>query len=104
MPAFYRALLGEFVTVSDSELIGLLSVAYAREGFQQQRTDQTLAWSADLPRLRRAFAEVLDTDPRAIGWEVLLEFHIPRKMRRIDVVLRSEAEVRIFPLAAGPLT
>ena len=100
MPAFYRASLGEFVTVSDSELIGRLSLAYAREGFQHQRTDQTLAWAADLPRLRRAFAELLDTDPRATRWEVLLEFEIPRKMRRIDVVLLAGDHILPLELKA----
>ncbi len=100
MPAFYRASLGEFVTVSDSELVGLLSLAYAREGFQHQRTDQTLAWSADLPRLRRAFAEVLDTDPRATRWKVLLEFEIPRKMRRIDVVVLAGDHILLLELKA----
>ncbi len=48
MPAFFRATVAELIHRSETELTGLLSVAYAREGFHHQKTDQTLAWSGDL--------------------------------------------------------
>lgn len=77
----------EFISVSDSELTGLLSLAYAREGFENQKSQQTLAWAHDILRLRETLTEVTIQFPLAARWSVLLEFNIPRKMRRIDVVL-----------------
>lgn len=93
MPAFYRAPLLEFVSASDSTLTGLLSLAYARDGFQNQKSQQTLAWAQDVFRLRETLAEVVARSALAAGWMVLLEFNIPRKMRRIDVVLLAGDEI-----------
>lgn len=87
MPAFYRASLSDFAVASDSELLGRLSLAYARVGYEHLRAEQMLTWSRDLPLLRRALAEVLEREPSAKSWALLLEFDIPRKMRRIDAVL-----------------
>jgi hypothetical protein len=52
MPAYFRATVAEFLTVSESELIGHLTTAYARSGFEHQRTTQTLAWASDLLHLQ----------------------------------------------------
>ncbi len=93
MPAFYRANLPTFVSASDSELTGLLSLAYARDGFQDQKTQQTLAWANDIFRLREALATLLSLRVDAADWTVLLEFNIPRKMRRIDVVLLAGNQI-----------
>jgi hypothetical protein len=93
MPAFYRALLVDFISSSDSELTGLLSLAYARDGFQNQKSQQTLAWANDLPRLRASLAVLYDRDPSVGLWTLLFEFNIPRKMRRIDVVLLAGNQI-----------
>ena len=87
MPAFHRATLADFIHSSDSELLGLLTKAYARDGFTDQKTQQSLAWANDLVELRTALGLLYEQRPEAGGWTVLLEFNVPRKMRRIDVVL-----------------
>ncbi len=87
MPAFHRSSIREFIASSDSELTGLLSIAYAKEGFEKQRTDQTAAWASDLFLLRGAMEAVCAGLPEALSWTLLLEFNIPRKMRRIDCVV-----------------
>ena len=96
MPAFYRALLPDFLAVSDSELTGFLSIAYASDGFLQQQTDQTLSWAADLARLRQSLTQLLAITSHASQWTVLLEFNIPRKMKRIDVVLLAGDRIILF--------
>ncbi len=93
MPAFYRSSLEHFIASSDSELTGLLTLAYARDGFQDQKTQQTLAWADDLPRLREALVRLWERRPETGTWTVLFEFNIPRKMRRIDVVLLAGEQI-----------
>jgi len=93
MPAFYRAPLLEFISASDSQLTGLLSLAYARDGFKDQKSQQTLAWAQDIFRLRESLASLVARTPAASHWTVLLEFNIPRKMRRIDVVLLAGDQI-----------
>ncbi len=104
MPAFYRAPLVAFISSSDSELTGLLSIAYARDGYTDQKSRQTLAWAQDLFHLREAFVRLVDLRPDAIHWTVLLEFNIPRKMRRIDVVLLAGDHVILLELKSHAAT
>ncbi len=96
MPAFYRAPLAELITASDSELTGLLSLAYAHDGYTDQKSQQTLSWAQDIFRLRASLAAVVACREEASAWTVLLEFNIPRKMRRIDVVLLAGDQIVIL--------
>ena len=101
MSAFYRATVAEFLGISESELIGRLSTSYAHSGFEQQRTSQTRVWSADVPRLQNVLNVVVDTSPLAANWTVLLEFPIPRKEKRIDVVLLAGDTILILELKSS---
>ncbi len=104
MPAFYRASLLEFISSSDSELTGLLSLAYAREDFVNQKTQQTLAWAHDIFRLRKSMTELLKNRAEAETWTLLLEFNIPRKMRRIDVVILAGDQIILLEQKSHPPT
>ena len=101
MPAFYRATLPEFLRASDSELVGRLSVAHAEDGFQSQFSDATITWFADIKRLQRALGNLLDMAPGARFWSVLLEFVIPRKSRRIDVILLAPDMIFLLEQKSG---
>lgn len=102
MPAFYRAPVAEFLSVSESELIGRLTTAYAHGGFEQQRTTQTLTWAADILRLQGVLSTIANASPLAAEWSILLEFPIPRKEKRIDVVLLAGDTVLILELKSSP--
>lgn len=94
----------EFISASDSELTGILSLAYARAGFQNLATQQTLAWAQDIFRLREALSELAIRSPQSAFWTVLLEFNIPRKMRRIDVVLLAGDRIILLEQKSHPAT
>jgi len=101
MPAFYRASIAEFLHVSESELTGRLTTEYARSGFQSQRTSQTIAWIADIVRLHSILADVINKNASAADWSILLEFPIPRKEKRIDVVLLAADVIVILELKSS---
>jgi hypothetical protein len=101
MPAFYRASVLEFLNISESELTGLLTAAYAGSGFAVQRTSQTLTWIADVSRLRRVLEIVVSQAVEANGWTVLLEFPIPRKEKRIDLVLLTGQTICVLELKSS---
>ncbi len=98
MPAFYRASVTEFIHTSESEITGLLATAYAHGGFSSQRTSQTRAWEADLQRLKSSLNRLILLSQKAANWTVLLEFPIPRKEKRIDVVLLAGDTIIILEL------
>ena len=101
MPAFYRATIGEFICKSESELIGLLSSAYAHSGFEKQRASQTLAWANDIVRLQGALGGIVRSAGGINQWSILLEFPIPRKEKRIDVVILAGDTILILELKSS---
>jgi hypothetical protein len=101
MPAFYRSTLPAFLDASESELLGVLTLAHADEGFEGQRSEATMAWAEDVRRLRSALSELQALEPQARLWTVLLEFVIPRKGKRIDVVLLTAATIILLEQKSG---
>lgn len=104
MPAYYRATFAEFVSTSDSELAGILTVGYASAGFTQMQTQQALVWVADCQRLRQTIAGLVDRRAAAARWGVLLEFEIPRKEKRIDVVLLIAGKIVLLEFKSGEIS
>lgn len=87
MACFYRASVQEFLAQDEEHILARLGVAYATRGYTSQYTDQTLTWQRDITSLRRSLEQcVTQSDPAKL-WGLLLEFSIPRKEMRIDVVL-----------------
>lgn len=87
MASFYRSTVGEFLALSLEQVLARLSLAYANRGYTTQYTDQTLTWEHDLQRLREVLSGFVLLLSESSKWGILLEFSIPRKEMRIDVVL-----------------
>jgi hypothetical protein len=101
MACFHRSTVGDFLSLSDEQILARLSVAYANRGFTTQYTDQTLTWERDLESLRSVLDRCVQTLPSARNWGILLEFSIPRKEQRIDVVLLVGETVVILEAKSG---
>jgi len=76
-------------------------MAYANRGFTRQYSDQTLAWERDIRSLHASIEECVRAAPAALDWGILLEFSIPRKELRIDVVLLINGEIVIVEAKTG---
>jgi hypothetical protein len=87
MASFYKSSVEEFLAQSDLHIIARLGTAYARQGFTTLFSDQTLTWERDLHLLRESLKECVATSDSAKLWGLLVEFSIPRKESRIDIVL-----------------
>ncbi|MEO6803141.1 MAG: DNA/RNA helicase domain-containing protein [Granulicella sp.] len=88
--------------MSDSEVLATLTIAYAKAGFAQMRTDTPLTWWSDLASLRIALQTLESLVPSSANWQLLLEFSIPRKEKRIDIVLLTGAEILLLECKRGP--
>ncbi len=60
------------------------------------KTDTPRTWWSDLESLRLALGQVADLQPEAHRWWVLLEFGVPRKGSRLDVVLLMGDEIVVL--------
>ncbi|MDR3774514.1 MAG: DUF2075 domain-containing protein, partial [Terracidiphilus sp.] len=101
MASFYRASVGEFLAQSDEQILARLAVSYANRGYTSQYSDQTLTWERDIGLLRGSLQECVFRLVSARNWGILLEFSIPRKELRIDVVLLIGNEIVILEAKSG---
>lgn len=87
MTSFYKSSVEEFLAQTDDFIIARMGTAYARQGFTTLFTDQTLTWERDIRLLRNSLEQCVEKSESAELWGLLLEFSIPRKESRIDIVL-----------------
>lgn len=101
MASFHQSTVGDMLSLSHEQILARLSVGYANRGFTSQYSDQTLTWESDLHSLRVALAKCVSQSSTASSWGILLEFSIPRKEMRIDVVLLVGKTVVILEAKSG---
>jgi hypothetical protein len=103
MASFYHSTVAEFLSLTDDAVISRLATEYANRGFTSQYTDQTLTWDRDLRSLRTVLTSCVAASGTAGLWGLILEFSIPRKERRIDIVLLIRDTVVILEAKTGQL-
>lgn len=101
MASFYRAIVGEFLLQTEDHILACLAKAYAGRGYTSQYSDQTLTWERDIRSLRQALEECAIRSDSAKSWGLLLEFSIPRKEMRIDVVLLIRDAIVVLEAKTG---
>jgi Uncharacterized conserved protein (DUF2075) len=101
MACFYRATIGEFLAQNLDQVLARLNIAYANRGYTTQYSDQTLTWERDLRSLRCSLEQCVAKSESARSWGLLLEFSIPRKELRIDVVLLVREVIVVLEAKSG---
>ena len=101
MACFYSGSVQEFLAEELEHVLARLAVGYANRGYTTQYSDQTLTWQRDLQHLRKTLEECVAISDSAGLWGLLLEFSIPRKERRIDVVLLIRSSVVVIEAKTG---
>jgi hypothetical protein len=101
MASFHLATVEEFLAQSDEYVLARLETAYARRGYTSQYSDQTLTWERDLGSLRTTLKECVAASTVAGAWGLILEFSIPKKELRIDIVLLVSGTIVIVEGKTG---
>ena len=87
MPACYCCTVRELLTVSTTEVVGQLATKISDAGFRQIETAAVESWTDEVETLKAQLGNLCRSKPQAEHWGVLLEFTIPRRQQRIDVVV-----------------
>ena len=87
MRAYYRNPLAEFLETSPSEIAFTLVDQNGKFGFPELKADTVNAWKDEVALLQDQLSQLTGKRTKALRWGLLLEFTIPRRQRRIDVVL-----------------
>jgi hypothetical protein len=82
-------------------VIGKLTTASARAGFDVQLADQTLAWAGQISVIQRVARELVQENEGNGDWTVLLEYPIPRREKRIDAVVVADHFVVVIEFKIG---
>jgi len=101
MASFYRTTIEEFLAEKEEHVLARLATAYANRGYTAQYSDQTLTWERDLRSLKEVLQQCSAVSGSARLWGLLLEFSIPRKELRIDVVLLVRDTIVILEAKTG---
>jgi hypothetical protein len=101
MASFYHSTVAEFLSLTDDSVLSRLATEYANRGYTSQYTDQTLTWDRDLRSLRTTLVSCVAAFASAGSWGLILEFSIPRKERRIDIVLLVRGTIVILEAKTG---
>jgi len=101
MASFYRASVEEFLAQNEEHILARMGVAYANRGYTSQYADQTLTWERDVSLLRRALEQCVSRSDTARSWGLLIEFSIPRKEMRIDIVLLIRDVIVVLEAKTG---
>lgn len=83
--AYYHSTIKDFLKTNDDEIIGKLNKAGT--SFASQWTITTTSWDSSIQILRKSFEELIGANSSVNGWNIFLEYEIPRLSSRIDVVI-----------------
>ncbi len=87
MPAYYARHVVEFLSESDTSILGALAQANSEAKFLQLESAAIEAWRSQFDILRGTLSTITESVAESSRWGLLLEFPIPRRQRRIDLVL-----------------
>jgi hypothetical protein len=100
MPAFYAASLLEHSTTPIETIVGKVTIQYGSRHVDQ-KGDLTRSWESTIKIVNAFYTANAQSIPDLDKWTVLYEYPIPRREKRIDVVLLSEFVVYVIEIKAG---
>ena len=87
-----------FIDLDEDTLIGRLINGVATTGISSHRSAQIEAWQREIRLLKAQL-----TDPRVQDWFIILEYELPRRSRRPDVILLSSTTIFVVEFKVGAL-
>jgi hypothetical protein len=96
LPAYYCKTVREFINASTTEIVGELTLGHAAFGFPQVEREQVQAWEDEIACLKSQLVIVCLAHVGASDWGILLEYPIPRRQQRIDVVLLAASVIFVL--------
>ena len=101
MPAYYARRVGEFLRDSDTSILGALTQGNSEANFSKLEASAIEAWRDEFGLLRIELSALCTSVPGSEQWGLLLEFPIPRRQRRIDLVLLARDVVFVLEFKTG---
>lgn len=104
MTAAFRCTVADYSATSDKEKLGALTSAAGKSGFSTQRLQQISAWETTLAILGRCAERLVVLDPASSEWSFLLEYEIPRRTKRPDLVVLANDLIIVVEFKIGAIS
>ena len=101
MPAYYRATLREFLQDDPLRVLGLVHRQSSKSGFSELKETQSIAWQVQLEILRATAEELMERFEDAHHWGILFEYPIPRRQKRVDVIILARDVILCLEFKTG---
>lgn len=98
----YHAPMHEFLQADDDRIVGLLARAVADSGMTSQHSKQIVVWRDEVDLLKRHLNRLsIETGIDMGNWHVSLEYELPRRQKRPDVILLAGDRVLVVEFKFG---
>ena len=98
MAEYFQSSVMDFLAKSTDTIQSSLHNAYAEDGFNSQYTTATKAWASTLGHLSDQLSRLLEIQPDAKDWGLVLEYPLYRLRIRLDLVLISPKVIYVIEL------
>ncbi|ABM56950.1 DUF2075 domain-containing protein [Verminephrobacter eiseniae] len=99
-----RYSLSGFAHADDAQLLGELTDAVASTGIQSTRTTQIETWKTQVALLKQCAYALIEMHEAAKGWQVILEYELPRRQKRPDAILLAEDVILVVEFKVGAMS
>lgn len=101
MPAFYRGTFGSILADDSETVLGHLIRGAGHANIGEHLHDQTRAWEREIEILKHLATDLTSVVDEAKTWGLFLEYPIPRRQKRLDVVLVAGGLICAFEFKIG---
>jgi hypothetical protein len=101
MGAAFRCTVADFDQSTAKEKLGRLISSGAKAGFSSHFHKQTDAWEAEFLVITEMAGELSAESPTFGAWSLLLEYEIPRRQKRPDVILLADDLIFVIEFKVG---
>ncbi|PIE69852.1 MAG: hypothetical protein CSA21_00145 [Deltaproteobacteria bacterium] len=100
----YSSSVKEFMDCNPDTIVGVLSQQIASSGISQQHSKQINVWNCQVEVLKTAFSEIANSINNAVDWTLVLEYPIPRRQKRPDVLILTDKMIFVVEFKFGATT
>lgn len=101
MSAAFSCSFEEYAATSANEKLGILISSASQNHFASHFTRQTTAWEEELAILGDCIAQLISIYPESRNWRLLLEYSIPRRGKRPDVIVLANDLILVIEFKTG---
>ncbi len=94
----------EFLNTNADQIIGILAQSIEKSGIESQRSLQFSVWNRQIDILKTAFRELSQRNFHALTYHIILEYRIPRRQKRPDVIILANDRIIVIEFKVGTST